>query len=159
MHHDDNAYNDKFNVVLSVKLVLQNSFFPSFEIKHLLLRLPVLRGGIINSPRSIFCFLFFSVSKVGPPLMGDTAGTKLREPIEAVSPLCFHLKSYSSIMHIDIMCLQQNATQMLRGNTVPSPWGNLPSINVLVPAQNRLPNALAEEVEGGLNNFKFRKTI
>ena len=29
-----------------------------------------------------FCFLFFSVSKVGLPLMGDTAGTKLREPIE-----------------------------------------------------------------------------
>ena len=26
-------------------------------------------------------------------------------------------------MHIDRMCLQQNATQMLRGNTVPSPWG------------------------------------
>ena len=25
---------------------------------------------------------FFSVSKVGLPLMGDTAGTKLREPIE-----------------------------------------------------------------------------
>ena len=33
-------------------------------------------------------------------------------------------------MHIDRMCLQQNASQMLRGNTVPSPCGNLPSINV-----------------------------
>ena len=32
-------------------------------------------------------------------------------------------------MHIDRICLQQNATQMLGGNTVPSPWGNLPSIN------------------------------
>ena len=30
---------------------------------------------------SVFFFLFFSVSKVGQPLMGDTAGTKLREPI------------------------------------------------------------------------------
>ena len=36
----------------------------------LLLRLPVGRGGVINSPR--FCF-FFPVSKVGAPLMGDTA--------------------------------------------------------------------------------------
>ena len=35
-----------------------------------LLRLPVGRGGVINSPR--FCF-FFPVSKVGAPLMGDTA--------------------------------------------------------------------------------------
>ena len=32
-------------------------------------------------------------------------------------------------MHFDRMCLQQNASQMLRGNTVPSPWGNLSSIN------------------------------
>ena len=48
---------------------------------NFLLRLPVGRGGVINSPRSIF-FIFFSVSKVGLPLMGDTAGTKLREPIE-----------------------------------------------------------------------------
>ena len=31
---------------------------------------------------SVFFFLFFfSVSKVGQPLMGDTASTKLREPI------------------------------------------------------------------------------
>ena len=30
-----------------------------------------------------FLLVFFSVSKVGlPPLIGDTAGTKLREPIE-----------------------------------------------------------------------------
>ena len=33
-------------------------------------------------------------------------------------------------MHIDGMCSQQNATQMLRGNTLPIPWGNLPSRNV-----------------------------
>ena len=46
----------------------------------LLLRLPVGRGGVINSPRSIFLG-FFSVSEVGLPLMGDTAGTKLHEPI------------------------------------------------------------------------------
>ena len=32
-------------------------------------------------------------------------------------------------MHIDRMCLQQNATQMLRGNTVPSPWGTRSSEN------------------------------
>ena len=42
---------------------------------QLLLRLPVGRGGVINSPRSVFlCFYFsFSVFKVGLPLMGDTA--------------------------------------------------------------------------------------
>ena len=39
--------------------------------RQLLLRLPVGRGGVINSPR--FCFFFFPVSKVGAPLMGDTA--------------------------------------------------------------------------------------
>ena len=40
--------------------------------KAFLLRLPVGRGGVINSPRSIF---LFSMSEVGLPLMGDTAGT------------------------------------------------------------------------------------
>ena len=59
-------------------------------------------------------------------------------------------------MDIDKMCLQQNATQMLKGNTVPSPWGELTRYKCLVPAQNRLPNALAEEVEGGLNNLKIK---
>ena len=39
-----------------------------------LLRLPVGRGGVLNSPR--FCF-FLSMSKVGLPLMGDTAGFPL----------------------------------------------------------------------------------
>ena len=59
-------------------------------------------------------------------------------------------------MHIDKMRLQQNATQMLRSNTVPSPWGELTKYKCLVPAQNRLPNALAEEVEGGLNNLEIK---
>ena len=59
-------------------------------------------------------------------------------------------------MHIDEMCLQQNATQMLRGNIVPSLWGELTKYKCLVPAQNRLPNALAEEVESGLNNLKIK---
>ena len=40
------------------------------KMRLLLLRLPVGRGGVINSPRFWF---FFSVSKVGAPLMGDTA--------------------------------------------------------------------------------------
>ena len=57
-------------------------------------------------------------------------------------------------MHIDKMCLQQNATKMLqRANTVPSPWGELTKYKCLVPAQNRLPNALAE---GGLNNLEIK---
>ena len=59
-------------------------------------------------------------------------------------------------MHIDKMCLQQNATQMLRENTVPSHWGELTKYKCLVPAQNRLPNALVEEVEGGLNNLEIK---
>ena len=50
------------------------------NVYDLLLRLPVGRGGVINSPRSIFLG-FFSVSEVWLPLMGDTAGTKLHEPI------------------------------------------------------------------------------
>ena len=50
----------------------------------------------------------------------------------------------------------KNATQMLRANTVPSPWGEFTKYKCLVPAQNRLPNALAEEVEGGLNNLEIK---
>ena len=45
---------------------------------------------------------------------------------------------------------------MLRENTVPSPWGELTKYKCLVPAQNRLPNPLAEEVEGGLNNLEIK---
>ena len=56
-------------------------------------------------------------------------------------------------------CLQQNATQMLGGKHSTQPVGELTKYKCLVPAQNRLPNALAEEVEGGLNNFTVRKTI
>ena len=37
---------------------------------------------------------------------------------------------YPYIMHFDWICLQQNATQMLRGNKVPSPWRNLPCKNM-----------------------------
>ena len=40
-------------------------------------------NSIITPPAVGEAFLvFFSVSKVGLPLMGDTAGTKFREPIE-----------------------------------------------------------------------------
>ena len=42
----------------------------------LLLRLPVGRGGVLNSPR----FWFFSVSEVGAALMGDTAEHSRFEP-------------------------------------------------------------------------------
>ena len=37
-----------------------------------LLRLPVGHGRVVNSPR--FCFFYLSMSKVGLPLLGDTAG-------------------------------------------------------------------------------------
>ena len=40
------------------------------NLQFLLLRLPVGYGGVLNSPRFWF---FFPVSKVGLPLMGDTA--------------------------------------------------------------------------------------
>ena len=74
----------------------------------------------------------------------------------------FKNEEYSSsiyFMHIDRMCLQQNPTQMLIGGTqYPAP-GELTKYKCLVPTQNRLLNALAEEVERGLNNFRVRKTI
>ena len=57
-------------------------------------------------------------------------------------------------MHIDQMCLQQNATQMLRGNTVPSPWGELTKYKCLVPAQNRLPNAPGGGNGGWVEQFR-----
>ena len=51
----------------------KNKLIEPFILKRtLLLRLPVGRGGVKNSPRSIFLG-FFSVSQVGLPLMGDTA--------------------------------------------------------------------------------------
>ena len=43
---------------------------------NLLLRLPVGRGGVVNLPRFWF-FFHLSMSKVGLPLMGDTAGFSL----------------------------------------------------------------------------------
>ena len=43
-----------------------------FASLDFLLRLPVGRGGVVNSPVSVFFYL--SMSKVGLPLMGDTAG-------------------------------------------------------------------------------------
>ena len=59
-------------------------------------------------------------------------------------------------MHIDKMCLQQNATQML--TQYPAPGGTyqayMSAQNML--AQNRLPNALVEEVESGLNNLEIK---
>ena len=59
-------------------------------------------------------------------------------------------------MHIDKMCLQQNATQMLRGHSTQPLGGELTKYKCLVPAQNRLPNALVEEEEGGLNNLEIK---
>ena len=53
------------------KLHVTDKLNPSQSMLSLLRRLPVGRGGVINSLR--FCFVFFSVSKVGAPLMGDTA--------------------------------------------------------------------------------------
>ena len=50
----------------------------------LLLRLPEGRGGVINSPR----FCFFSVSKVGAPLMGDTAVHSLSHVNSISSGIC-----------------------------------------------------------------------
>ena len=60
-------------------------------------------------------------------------------------------------MRIDRICLQQNATQMLRGNTVriyTQPLGELTMCKCLVPAQNRLPNALVEEVGESIEIIK-----
>ena len=55
------------------------------------------------------------------------------------------------------MCLQQNATQMLKGEQSTQPLGGgLTKYKCLVPAQNRLPNALVEKVEGGLNNLEIK---
>ena len=55
---------------ISVKYRQQNRMIFVMPIVIFLLRLPVGRGGVINSPRSVF---LFSVSQVGLPLMGDTA--------------------------------------------------------------------------------------
>ena len=62
-------------------------------------------------------------------------------------------------MHIDRMCLQENASTNAWGEHSTQPLVEFTKYKCLVPAQNRLPNALAEEVEGGCNNFRVRKTI
>ena len=41
-------------------------------------------------------------------------------------------------------------------NTVPGPWGTLTKYKCLAPTQNWLPNALVEDGEEGLNNFRVR---
>ena len=43
-----------------------------------------------------------------------------------------------------------------KGEHSTQPLGELTEYKCLVPAQNRLPNALAEEVEGGLNNLEIK---
>ena len=60
-----------------------------------------------------------------------------------------------------LICLQQNATQILGGDRVPSPLKKLAMYKCLVAAQNRLPNALVEEVGESperLNIFRVRQT-
>ena len=53
-------------------------------------------------------------------------------------------------MHIDS---QHKGTQMLRGEL-----NTRSKHKYLAPAQNKLPNALVEEMEGELNKFWIRKT-
>ena len=61
-------------------------------------------------------------------------------------------------MHIDRVFAAKCNTNA-KGEHSTQPLGELTKYKSLVPTQNRLPNALAEEVEGGLNNFRVRKTI
>ena len=62
--------------------------------------------------------------------------------------------------HIDTCILIECVCSKMHTNANHGqPLGELTKYKCLVPAQNRLPNALAEEVEGGLNNFRVRKTI
>ena len=48
---------------------------------------------------------------------------------------------------------------MLRKGHSTWSWGTLTKYKCLAPTQNRLPNALVEEVEGGLNNLGLGKQI
>ena len=57
-------------------------------------------------------------------------------------------------MHIDS---QHKATQMLRGELNTRSLGKTCQVQILAPAQNRLPNALVEEIEGELNKFWIKK--
>ena len=43
-----------------------------------------------------------------------------------------------------------------KGTQYPTPGGELTKYKCLVPAQNRLPNALVEEMQGGLNNSEIK---
>ena len=64
---------------------------------------------------------------------------------------------YISCILIECVCSKMQH-KCLGGTQYPAP-GELTKYKCLVPTQNRLLNALAEEVEGGLNNFRVRKTI
>ena len=46
-----------------------------------------------------------------------------------------------------------------KGEHSTQPLGELTKYKCLVPAQNRLPTALAEEVEGGLNNLEIKLVV
>ena len=59
-------------------------------------------------------------------------------------------------MHVDRMFCSKIHHKCLGGTQYPA-LGELTKYKCLVPAQNRLPNALAEEVEGGLNNLELGK--
>ena len=52
---------------------------------------------------------------------------------------------------------QHKATQMLRGELNTRSLGKTYQVQILAPAQNRLPNALVEEMEGELNKFWIKK--
>ena len=62
-------------------------------------------------------------------------------------------------MHIDRIYSQHKAIQMSKGKKILGPCAKLTKYKYLAPAQNRLPNALVEKMEGGLNKFWVRKTI
>ena len=64
---------------------------------------------------------------------------------------------YISCILIECVCSKMQH-KCLGGTQYPAP-GELTEYKCLVPTQNRLLNALAEEVEGGLNNFRVKKTI
>ena len=78
---------------------------------HFLLRLPVGRGGVLNSPR----FCFFPVSKVGLPLMGDTAGSSLLFSALLHIILTHFIAGYINKTHI-LTCIRKylNENKVLR---------------------------------------------
>ena len=64
---------------------------------------------------------------------------------------------YISCILMECVCSKMQH-KCLGGTQYPAP-GELTKYKCLVLTQNRLLNALVEEVEGGLNNFRVRKTI